>query len=274
MPLFPSSKKGLGYKPDPKMESPDFGRLGLTLAGDLKEYSLEHFIPVLNGIRVILDQGATSSCVAHAFVNAIMIAEQRAGLSYIASAVLYPYYFARREEGNGPIVFDQGTFLRTCGEGLGKFGVCPAQYWAFSESSLKVNRRPDYKAMSEAHARAAGRYARIYEYATDRVQAIKSALVSGHAVAFGTVVAESFLDSHGPLSITVPKVTERIAGGHAMCIVGWQTVDGETWFRVLNSWGNTWRDGGLVLMHEDYITSPVTNDLHVVYGWKRLQEAV
>jgi hypothetical protein len=276
MPLLPSSKKGFGYRPDPQAHlSPDFMRLGLSPAGELSEFSLEQYIPNVGGRKVILDQGATSSCVAHAFLHAIYIAEQRAGLPFMRSSVLYIYYHARRQERPTDwVVFDQGTYLRTCADGLNKYGVCPEEFWSFSENTLKVNRRPKYQALTEGHPRAGGRYARIFETGDDRVRAVKAALVGGHAVAFGTLVADSFLDSRGALSVAKPLSTERIAGGHAMTIIGWEVMDGETWFRVLNSWGDHWRDGGMVLMHQDYITWDYTNDLHVVYGWRRLQEAV
>jgi hypothetical protein len=274
VPLLPSKRKGLGFLPDPlEQGSPDFAKMGLARAGDLSAFSLEEHIPSVDGVRVILDQGATSSCVAHSFVNALSIVEQRAGLPYIPASRLYAYYHARREEGRGAIVADNGTYLRTCAEGLGKFGVPDEKWWPFSTFSLTVNQRPNYKALSEAHPRMGGKYARIYEYAIDRVQAVKNALVAGHPVAFGTLIADSFMGARGNLHVDLPRPAERIAGGHAMCLVGWKTEKSKTWFRVLNSWGSGWRDGGLVWMSEDYIASSTTTDLHVIHGWKRLQEA-
>jgi hypothetical protein len=274
MPLLPSSKRGLGFRPDPlKNGSPSFAKMGVAAASDVTAFSLEGSIPVVNGRRLILDQGSTSSCVAHAFVAALHIVEQRAGLAHIPASRLYVYYHARREEGRGSIVFDNGTYLRTCAEGLAKFGVPDERWWPFSTFSLTVNKRPKYEAISEAHPRQGGKYARIYEYDADRSQAIKSALVAGHPVCFGTLVSKSFLDSRGGAYVELPRAADPIVGGHAMTIVGWETRDKRTWYRVLNSWGPDWRDGGLCWMAEDYVTSVNTTDLHVIHGWERLREA-
>jgi len=45
------------------------------------------------------------------------------------------------------------------------------------------------------------------------------------------------------------------------------------WFRVLNSWSSRWRDGGLCWLHESIVTSPETDDLHIIHGWNRIAEA-
>ena len=56
----------------------------------------------------------------------------------------------------------------------------------------------------------------------------------------------------------------------AMLSIGWQDAGPTLYFRVLNSWGDRWREDGLCWMSADYITKSYTSDLHVVYGWRRL----
>lgn len=274
MPFLPSRKHGLGAKIDgPDVRgTPSFALLRLPVASDLTEFSLEEHVPTVDGWRVVLDQGATSSCVAHAFVAGIHIREKIAGLPFMNASRLYAYYHSRREEGSGPMVFDQGTYLRTCAIGLAKFGVPDEVYWPFSTFSPVVNKRPTYASMSEAHPRMGGKYARIYEMLAGRSDAIKSALVAGCPVAFGTAVAHSFMDNGGPLNVDKPGAFDKIAGNHAMLIVGWKTVQGKTWWRVQNSWGRNWRDEGFVWLSDSYIVWEQTQDLHIIYGWKRLQE--
>lgn len=274
MPILPSSKRGLGAKIDGhgNLDAPSFSIMRLPGAGDLKDFSLESMVPIIDGWKVVLDQGATSSCVAHAFIAGIHIREKSAGLSFMNASRLYAYYHARREETGSPVVLDQGTFLRTCAIGLAKFGIPDENYWPFSQFTLTVNKRPSYAAMSEAHPRAGGKYVRIYELLAGRSAAIKAALIAGYPVAFGTAVAQSFLDNGGPLSVQKPNAYDKIAGNHAMLIIGWKTVDNMVWWRVQNSWGRNWRDEGFAWLADSYINWEQTQDLHIIYGWKRLQE--
>lgn len=276
MPWLPSRKRGLGciIEGPKQVRTDSFARLGVPVQADARDASLEQFIPVQNGRPVILNQGATSSCVAHAFIAAIHIMETRAQLPFIPCSRLYAYYHARREEdGASPIVFDQGTYLRTCASGLRKFGVPDEKHWEWSEFSLQVNKRPGFAAMAQAHPRQSGRYAKLYETGRALSGAIRSALAAGYPVTFGTRLGVSFLDDRGSRFVEVPPVDEQVAGNHAMCIVGSMSGDnGRSWFRVQNSWGHGWRDAGLCWMSQEYIEWAWSSDFHVIHGWQRLTE--
>jgi C1A family cysteine protease len=272
MPLLPSKRKGLGAKIEGPSQTKTYAldHLGLgKVPYGLDEYSLEKFIPKVDGQMVVLNQGATSSCVAHAFVAAIHIAETRAGLPYVPCSRLFAYYNSRKEEG-ASVITDDGTFLRTCAAGLRHFGLPDEKEWPFSEFTFKVNRRPSYTAYRIAQPRANGQYAKIYQTGVERIAAIKQAIFAGHAVTFGTLVSESFLDNYGDTFIVDDKLSP-IAGGHAMCIIGWKRDAGGTWLRVLNSWGTRWRDAGLCWMHEDIIGGAKSDDFHIILGWNRLK---
>lgn len=275
MPLLPSSKKGLGAKieGDKQLASPTYAleKLALGAAPSIPEFSLERFIPKVDGKPAILNQGATSSCVAHAFCAGLHIMETRAGLPFVPASRLFAYYNARREAGDR-IITDSGTYLRTCASGLRHLGVPDEKHWEFSEFSFLVNMRPGFDAVRYAHPRAGGKYVKIYQRELERIDAIKTALYAGLPVAFGTTVGESFLENTG--TPYIKRDSGRIAGGHAMLIIGWETEANEVWFRVLNSWGSTWRDGGLCWMHQDRIASILSDDFHVIYGWNRLQQLI
>lgn len=232
----------------------------------------ERDIPRVGDSAYVLDQGNTSSCVANAFVQALHMAEARAGLPFQEVSRLYPYYNARREHGGH--WFDKGTYLRTCAGALRKFGAPRESFWPWSTRFTRVNRRPSWNAMRMAHPRRNGEYVAIYETGADRTRVIQLALLAGHDVAFGTRLPESFLPSVGNARVEKPSATDPIAGNHAMLIIGWQTFGGRLFFRVVNSWGRNWRDGGLCWMSAEYIEWEHTRDLHIVNGWTRLQEAV
>jgi hypothetical protein len=56
-----------------------------------------------------------------------------------------------------------------------------------------------------------------------------------------------------------------------MTIVGCRKVNGEEQFRVLNSWGKNWRDGGLCWFTSNYIAWSRTSDLTIISGWNRVK---
>lgn len=246
--------------------------MGLAPNSQLSEFTLEQCIPEAEGVKIILDQGATSSCVAHAFIGGIHLMENRAGLPFQNASRLFAYYNSRREHSLSGLVTDSGTYLSTCAAGLYKFGTPDEAIWPFSEWTLTVNKRPSYGAISYAHPRASGKYVEILETGDDRINAIKSAIAAGFPVAFGTNVTIPFTNSIGVTEFMRPTVTDSIAGGHALLAIGWKTDTRGIWFRILNSWGPRWRDGGLCWFHEDYMAKDPTNDLHVVYGWNRITE--
>jgi len=274
MALFPTRAKRFGLKFEAAGLADTHGLDHLALASNaIPESFLEHEddIPVINGRRFVFDQQATSSCVMNTFGHAIILLESRVGLEFDEPSRLYGYYNARREHRSH--LFDTGTYLRTCAHGLRVHGVCSERFWKWSQFSTKVNRRPNWNAMRHAHPRRGGKYVRIYETGDDRINAVQQAILSGHDVGFGTRVGASFTASSGAIWADVPPATEKIAGNHAMLIIGWKTFDKRLYFRVLNSWGDDWRDGGLIWMSAEYIAWRRTQDLHIIYGWDRLQGA-
>jgi C1A family cysteine protease len=155
-----------------------------------------------------------------------------------------------------------------------KLGIPDEEYWEFSTSFLKVNRRPPWNSYMMAHPRKDGTYYKIYDVGEKRVPAIKAALAGSLPVVFGTEVSRAYLESEGPTELSRPSIDEPIAGGHAQVIVGYEDTEDEgTRFRILNSWGEDWRDGGYIWMKEDYITWDSTRDLQIVKGWSSLTKA-
>lgn len=273
MPLLPSRKRGLGLKFEEGTPS-TYGLERLDLGREHAPatfMSHEMDIPVVDGKRFIFNQGATSTCVANTFCHGIILKESRDGLPFDEPSRLFPYWVSRAEH-NGQW-FDNGTYLYTLAHALRKMGTPSDQFWKWSQFSGKVNRRPNFRAMRKAHPRRDGRYVRIYETGQERIEAIQQAIMAGHDVGFGTRLGRSFLAADGDKMITPPPATEEIVGNHAMLIIGWNTIGGRLYFRVLNSWGTRWRDNGLCWMSADYIAASYTRDLHIIYGWNRTKEA-
>lgn len=220
----------------------DFDMLGLSSASS-EPVNLEQHATVLS-------QGRTNSCVAHAWEQALVVEARALKLGGDAEnfgSRLFDYYNSRA--GHGGTKSDTGTFLRTMANGLRKVGRVDEKYWKFRP--MYVNRRPSTRAYQKAHGfRGLKGHYRIYDTGAKRVEAIMTALSAGHCVIFGMSVDRPFTRNDGPDVISIPTSGEYV-GGHAMCIVGWRVKDGKLQFRVVNSWGTDWRDGGMAWFDEE-----------------------
>lgn len=253
-------KRGLGYRPNPSDKR------------DLKYLVMRHGLPESVSLEkwcAVVDQKSTSSCVGNAVAGAVYIQEQKSGQLYGYPSRLFAYWIARNQHDKPPLK-DNGTYIRSAFKALRLHGVCDEVDWPFKAS--RVNDQPrGYGPYAHADPRSDGEYLAISGGGSTRVDRIKSALSDGYPVVFGTDLAKSFMSASGPAVIDRPKSSDKIVGGHAMVIIGYRTVDGETQFRVLNSWGKRWRDGGLCWFKERYITWGKTGDFTIVRGWKRLK---
>lgn len=271
MALIPSNtKKGLGFHKDaPSNKDWDFDKLSLGSSDLKKIVSLSTYAPDA------LNQGSTSSCVAHAFVCALFILEKHLTGAASLSSRRYLYWFSRFLHKANHL--DAGTYLRSMADALRKFGVPDEAFWTWAQFTLSINKRPSVDAMGKGHARFDGKYVRIKDVGEFRTLAIKAALNAHLPVCFGTAVSKSYLENDGPDIVHLPKFdsADPSVGNHAQCIIGYndELVPGRTLFEVQNSWSEKWRKAGRVYMTDEYIEDEVSSDFQIVYGWKALKEA-
>jgi len=255
-------RRGFGWLPnEPDRRDFDFEELGLHEPPP-DAYSLRKYV------SEVLRQGSLPSCVAQAVAAAIMIRENYKKKRAVVPSRLFLYYNSRRMH-QGPVKIS-GTYLRTCIKAMRKFG-CPDEfYWPYTTTKKIVNRRPGWDPYVHAFARRGGSFYSIKTIGPLRVIAIKRAIAAGYPVCFGTEIDRAFVSSYGPTVVGRP--TKRRIGGHAMTIIGYRTgPDGDTLFKVLNSWGPRWRNKGCVWLQEDYINWLRTQDLTIIRGWEGLR---
>lgn len=253
-------KRGLGAKKNPVDRRDRLfmanHRVDLPSKVSLEEYS------------TIKDQGMTGSCAGNAVAGAVWILEQKSGNYTRYPSRMFLYWNSRICHDQEPLS-DEGTYIRTCCKALNEYGVTDEDNWPFVEK--RVNTKPAFHTYMSGNARKNGEYLSITGEGDDLIFKIKNALHDGYPVVFGTLVADSFLDAAGDDVIDRPRSFENIAGGHAMCIVGYDTVAGKTIFRVMNSWGQNWRDDGYCWFTENYMTWENTWDFTIVKGWDLLK---
>jgi hypothetical protein len=234
------------YAPQPGTADWGFDRLALEQPHG-KGFDLSEKATVLN-------QGGLSSCVAHAWEGALLLeARWRGYTAAVLGSRLFGYYNARAEYGGQWA--DSGTYLRTYAYALKRVGRCPESAWKYDPA--RVNVRPSVRAYQQGNAmRGLKGYYRIFSTGERRIQAIMSALEARHPVVFGMSVDQAFTQDNGPL--TLSRIEGKPIGGHAMTIVGYTEPDvagGSCLFKVLNSWGTGWRNGGFVWFSEELVAN-------------------
>lgn len=80
------------------------------------------------------------------------------------------------------------------------------------------------------------------------LEGIKSYLSKGYPVIIAISFDEAFGNPNGDAVVSSMKVDDK-AMGHAMLIVGYD--ESKKCFRIMNSWGTAWRDGGFCWMTYD-----------------------
>ena len=88
-----------------------------------------------------------------------------------------------------------------------------------------------------------------------KINSVKKALAEGYPILLCFVVPQSF---YKPGTVWTPSAADAGPSGkhgrHAMCIVGYDDDKAGGAFRVLNSWGDQWADGGYVWIKYDDFT--------------------
>lgn len=247
----------LGWFPDPHKRPGE--RQDDDAAASLKASAVPESASVEEFSRII-DQGHLGSCVANAVAQAVHVSHKRAGVKEAKLlSRLFLYFFARSY--HGATKEDEGTYIRFAFSALNKFGFCAEELWSYDDGSEKYKRMPSTVAIMGAYdQRSPTVYRRIYEDGDERLAIIRQAIAAGHAVVFGTDVSIAFTENRLGSEPILPPTGEPIAGGHAMCVVGYD----KSRFRVANSWGASWGDGGYCNFSPKYLAWPNTRDLWIV----------
>lgn len=204
----------------------------------------------------IEDQGSLGSCTGHAVSSAMeVILKKQNRLTEISR--LFIYYQARLLEGT--VRYDAGAYLRDCIKACNKTGAPAETLWRYDIRRFRTN--PPKTAYTDASRRKVVSYQRCADFT-----AVKAALSAGNPVVIGFMVYSSFMSATAAKTgiMPYPNVrTERMLGGHAVCLVGYD--DTTQRFIAKNSWGTRWGDGGYFYMPYEVIkNSSMSADFWVI----------
>jgi len=208
-------------------------------------------------IPEVFDQGQVGSCTGNAGALLGLFRSRAQGREIMPSRLML-YYGARELEGETE--FDNGAYIRDIFKAWAKRGVAPESVWPYDES--KVTMQPT----ADAYVIGAKTLATSY-HALDNtnLDELKTCLALGSPFELGFTVYKQFMYGSWKDTMPIPKSGEEILGGHAVTAVGYDDV--RQAFRIKNSWGNNWKDGGYFWMPYSFITNPTyCDDFWVLLG--------
>lgn len=179
-------------------------------------------VPFLPPIK---DQGQTNSCTGHAvswFWEQVLVTR---GVPYINLSPMFPWYYARREEGVSDK--DEGVQMRTIMSALNKYGTCPEEQWAHGSPIVE---EPSYEAQLMSVMRLP-----TYERCTSLHDIKYSIAVEKQSVCIGVLVRDCWYDASVQQNGLVPYLpNQTVLGGHAVAIAGYD--DTRQTLLIANSW--------------------------------------
>lgn len=193
----------------------------------------------------VYDQGQLGSCTANAIAACLDYDRFKQKEKFINPSRLFIYYNERKDQGT--LESDSGSSIRESAKAVKNYGACPESEWKYDINQFTVT--PGYKAYTDAVKYEALVYQRITRNLTD----MKTCIYDGYPFVIGFTVYDSFEGSEVAKAgmMTMPLKDEKVLGGHAVMVVGYD--DDKQWFIVRNSWGSGWGDKGYFYMPYAYL---------------------
>lgn len=196
------------------------------------------------------DQGNQGSCVAWSMGYALRTYLYQVKTNWgdkttdhqFSPSYIYNQINDGVDQGSSP--YDAARLLES--QGCATLAVMP-----YNDSDYKTQPNADQK------ANAANYKIADWDYLDNDTTAIKSALASGPVWSGVTVYWTSGWQSNGDISLAQVSSSMSAAGGHGICLVGYDdshsTADGTGAFKFINSWGKGWGHSGYGWISYQYL---------------------
>lgn len=239
-------KLGLGWKPDIPdrrdfIHEPEKVRR-LPSSFDLSE----RFFTVWN-------QRSLGSCTAHTVAAASLFLDLTdRDMSIVLPSRHFIYYNTRLIEGT--VDTDAGAEIRSAIKSVSKFG-----YPSEEQEPYRI-REFSEKPRASSYRSALKERVKRYERVERKLPHFRSLIYSGYPVAIGFTCYESIYSEATTSTglVRLPKGREKVEGGHAVLVVGYDDKRGCLIFR--NSWGSGWGRRGYGILPYEYIEDSGLSD--------------
>jgi C1A family cysteine protease len=201
----------------------------------------------------VYDQGNLGSCTANSIGAGVQFLQMKQQMPNFIPSRLFIYYQERLDQGD--ISHDTGASIRESAKAVATYGAPPETDWPYVVAQFA--QKPPANAYADALKTKVTQYLAVAQDA----QQMKSSLASGYPIHVGFSVYTSFESAAVAQSGVVPMpnlATEKLLGGHAVVVVGYNDATG-TWL-CRNSWGTGWGMAGYFTMPYAYLTNPNLSD--------------
>lgn len=205
------------------------------------------------------NQGELGSCTANAGAGLLEYFENRAFGTCLDASRLFLYKVTRNLAG---VTGDTGAYLRTTMKAMATFGIAP-------EANVPYDiARFDDEPSAFAYAYAQG-FKSVTYFRLDQpgmspqaiVDKIKSFIAAGYPSMFGFTVY-GYGNPRGEFAM--PSPADKALGGHAVVAMGYddsrQIGACKGAFRIRNSWGTSWGEGGYGWLPYEYVLKGLAVD--------------
>jgi len=192
-------------------------------------------------------QGVLSSCTANALLHAfkLRLIAQKYPVEELSRLFLYYEQRIRLNCVNE----DGGSTIYSGVDVLKNSGVCLDRLHQYDCNRFR--QRPSTQAYEDAKKRLVIDCAPVQQ----SLKEIKQQLLEGFPIVFGFMVYASFMsdDVKRTGNVPNPHLGERVLGGHAVMIYGFDDDKNGGSFMCRNSWGMDWGDHGNFYIRYDYV---------------------
>jgi len=205
----------------------------------------------------IYNQGNLGSCTANGIAFAYQYVQIKQKIPNFVPSRLFIYYNERYMEGT--VNYDSGANIRDGIKSINKQGICDEKEWVYDIS--KFTDKPTNQCYIDAKKNLSVKYKQIPQ----NIEQFKLALTEGFPIVFGFSVYESFESEIVSKTgiVPIPKLDEKLLGGHCVCIVGF--IEDKSQFIVRNSWGKNWGDKGYCYFPYEYLENyDLSNDFWII----------
>ncbi len=189
----------------------------------------------------IRNQGGRGACVAFACtaVREFLVGAPQSTQSDLSEQFLY--WDCKKVD----LLPGQGTFIRVGMNRLEVDGIPGETDWPYDPTPIPGNEGQDPPPAGAMQKAAPNRIGGFTALTPTSVDTLRQVLANGSPVAFSVPVYTTWFTepTHSSGDVRMPLPGEKKEGGHAMCMVGYQTdeaVPGGGYFIVRNSWGTDW----------------------------------
>lgn len=208
-------------------------------------------------VKNIYAQGNLGACTANAICSLIKMTQDTKDSKYEPSR-LFLYTMELMKENPGKSITDLGANAMDGCLIAGTIGVCSESKMPYQlDAKLNVigfGKKPSRGAMDDAKLHIFPKFKDVTENGP-LLATIQKCLSDGYPVLLAFILFKSFVSADVEKSgiMSMPGLDElagKPMGGHEVLVVGYEPG----YLIVLNSWGQTWGQGGFFKMPWDYLT--------------------